>query len=197
MVKTIGLFGGTFDPVHNGHIAIAQSFLQSKIIKELWILLTPYPPHKNDRDHTSYSIRLKMLETAFSNVKKTKILTIENELPQPSYSINTIKYLKQSHPDIMFYFCIGEDNLAHFHNWKSYSEILDEVKLLVVGRPKSDHSKVDTKILEKTIFVEHQPIAVSSSEIKDKLVLNESVQELLPPKVLDIIHDQSLYKSQS
>lgn len=193
MAKSIGLFGGTFDPVHNGHISIAQSFIQSHIIDELWILLTPYPPHKENREQTSYSVRLKMLESAFSSVLGSYVLTIENELPQPSYSINTIKYLKAEHPEITFYFCIGEDNLIHFHNWKSYKEILNEIELLVVSRPTSDYSKINVNILSKTTFIKHEPIDISSTQIKQKLQRKESVNDLLPQKVLQIIKDESLY----
>ncbi len=193
MAKRIGLFGGTFDPVHNGHISIARSFLKSSKIDELWVLLTPFPPHKRKENHVSYQLRYQMLELAFSGIENTQILTIENELPKPSYSVNTIRYLKDQHPDLEFFFCMGEDNLAKFHTWRHHEEILDELMLLVANRPGADHSQVKNYILEKTIFVDHTPVEISSSKIKEHIFQKELLKELLPKKVLDIIVKEELY----
>lgn len=195
MTKKIGLFGGTFDPVHKGHVSIAHSFLQSKIIDELWILLTPFPPHKNGEIHASYKFRYEMLASAFSDVKESRILTIENELSKPSYSFNTIRYLKERNPDFDFFFCIGEDNLAKFHTWKHHKEILDEANLLVAKRPGINHSNVSTYILEQTTFVDHTPIEVSSSLVKDLIDDKEELRKIIPEKVLDIILREELYKT--
>lgn len=82
MQKQIGLFGGTFDPVHAGHLALAKSFLNSGFIDELWIILTPFPPHKKEFSPSNYSHRLDMLEYVFKSMAHVKILTIENELPR-------------------------------------------------------------------------------------------------------------------
>ncbi|MEQ9310521.1 MAG: nicotinate (nicotinamide) nucleotide adenylyltransferase [Balneolaceae bacterium] len=195
MNKSIGLFGGTFDPVHFGHIAIAHSFLESSLIDELWVLLTPFPPHKEGSNHASYQHRKDMLELAFLNKKNIKILTIENELPKPSYSFNTIQYLKKLHPECTFFFCIGEDNLSIFNSWKNHKEILKEVKLLVANRPEANHSTVSKYILDNSIFVDHKPISVSSSKIKEHINHKDQLREFLPKNVLDFILSKSLYKN--
>lgn len=190
----IGLFGGTFDPVHNGHLSIAESFLKSEEIDQLWVLLTPFPPHKEDENHASYATRLKMLEVAFEEMDHVSILTIENELPKPSYSYNTVRYLiETNNSDYQFYFCIGEDNLAKFHTWKFHEKILDQVDLLVANRPGADHSLVKNYILEKTTFVNHEPLDISSSEIKDKIHDYSELKKMMPPKVLSIIEQEALY----
>ena len=190
----IGLFGGTFDPVHNGHLSIAESFLNSGKIDRLWVLLTPFPPHKDDENHASYALRLEMLKVVFGEMDSVSILTIENELPKPSYSYNTIRHLIEvNNPDYEFFFCIGEDNLAKFHTWKFHEKILDQVGLLVANRPGSDYSKVKNYILEKTTFVNHEPLDISSSEVKEEIGNIDLIKKMLPEKVLDIIQKEALY----
>ncbi len=195
MKKRVGLFGGTFDPVHNGHISIAKSFIESSLIDELWILLTPFPPHKDGNKHAYYEHRKDMLELAFFGINNIQILTIENELPKPSYSFNTIKYVKETYPNVKFLYCMGEDNIANFYTWKHHKEILDEVELLVALRPGVDHSEVKDYILARTTFADHTPISVSSSMIKEKIDQKELLTSLLPKKVLDFIGSKDLYKS--
>ncbi len=190
----IGLFGGTFDPVHNGHLSIADSFLKSGKIDQLWVLLTPFPPHKTDENHVSYENRLRMLKQAFEGKDNISILTVENELPKPSYSFNTIKHLKEvNNPDYQFYFCMGEDNLAKFNTWKFHEKILEEADLLVAKRPGADHSQVKNYILESTTFVSHEPLDASSSKIKEAIREDDKLKEMLPKKVLDFIRKEALY----
>lgn len=192
-MKTIGLLGGTFDPVHNGHIKITRSFLQSGCVDELWISLTPFPPHKINENHVSYETRLKMLREAFLDINCT-ILTIENELPRPSYTYRTIQVLKESNPEHDFYFCMGEDSLAQFHTWKHFDKILEEANLLVARRPNSDHKHVQESILKKTTFVDHDPIEISSSEIKSNITDSNFLRKNLSPKVISIIEKENLYR---
>ncbi len=194
MTMKVGLFGGTFDPVHNGHISIAEAFLESGFIDELWVLLTPYPPHKQENDKSSYSIRLRMLKSAFDGLDKVTISTIENELQKPSYTVQTVRHLKQEYPETQFYFCMGEDSLSKFHTWKYYDEILDECQLLVAKRPGVSHQSVDDEILEHTHFVEHTPVDISSSTIKQRIKEKASIKEFLPKKVLAIIEKNQLYR---
>ena len=194
MSVRIGLFGGTFDPVHNGHISIAESFLNSGLIDELWVLLTPYPPHKQKADQTSYELRLQMLEKAFSGISDASIKTIENELPKPSYSVQTIQHLKEKHPEKTFYFCMGEDSLAHFNTWKYYKKILEECKLLVARRPGESHLEVEELILSRTLFVDHTPLDIASSRIREKVKQQESILELVPESVAKVIEKEQLYR---
>lgn len=187
------MLGGTFDPVHNGHLKIAQSFIDSGCINELWILLTPFPPHKQEKDHVPYNIRLTMLEKAFSN-SDCKVLSIENTLPKPSFTFRTIQFLKQQHTDYEFYFCMGEDSLAQFHTWKHHDKILREANLLVAKRPNSDHENVDNSILKQTIFVDHEAIEISSSEIKERIHESDFIKKNLPNSVVSIIEKENLYR---
>lgn len=193
MPARVGLFGGTFDPVHNGHISIAQAFLQSGLIDEIWVLLTPYPPHKSGADHTSYELRLKMLEAAFRNVEHVSINTIERKLPKPSYSIQTIQHLKEQFLENDYYFCMGEDSLSQFHTWKNYHQIIEECELLVAQRPGETHKNVVKEILQHTHFVNHEPLDISSSDIRDKVKAGKPVSDEVPKSVLKIIEKERLY----
>lgn len=192
MSKSIGLFGGTFDPVHNGHLSIARSFLDSGLIDELWVLLTPNPPHK-ENNQTPYEIRLKMLQKAFEGMNQVTINTIENELPKPSYSVQTIRYLKSEFPETTFFFCMGEDSLAQFNSWKFYTEILDECELLVARRPGVTHEDVEDQVLRRTHFVDHTPKDISSSGIKELVSAGKSIDGLVPESVAKIIEKEQLY----
>ncbi|MFO7798185.1 nicotinate (nicotinamide) nucleotide adenylyltransferase [Rhodohalobacter sp.] len=190
-MKRIGLFGGSFDPVHNGHLEAVNSFLDSGLIDEIWILLTPVPPHKTDQRKTDFEHRYNMLKLAFQESDNTKISDIEKDLPKPSYTLQTIHHLKNQYPDYTFFLCLGEDSLQSFHKWHKYDQILEECTLMVVDRPGSDHSGVGSEILEKTIFVDHKPMNISSTEIReapDSFALMN-----LPDEVQNYIQKNNLY----
>lgn len=191
-MKKIGLFGGTFDPVHTGHTAIAHAFLSSGFIDELWVLLTPDPPHKSGRKFTAYEIRKRMLKTALTE-PGIRILTVEEELPRPSYSSNTLRYLKSKYPEYEFYFCIGEDSLKQFTLWKDFRYILQEAKLLAARRPGFELSTADKEVLARTEFVEHTPVDISSTRIREVLAGGGEAEAWLPPGVSEIIKEQNLY----
>lgn len=193
MANRIGLLGGTFDPVHNGHISIFRSFTESDLIDQLWILLTPDPPHKADKNHAKYSDRLAMLHLAIEDLSAVSISTIEQELPKPSYTIQTIRALKDKHSDFDFSYCLGGDSLQNFHLWKNYDQILNEVDLLVAERPEFHHQNVSESILKKTSFIAHQPVSVSSSLIRERLNEGKSISDLVPQQVEDYILSEKLY----
>lgn len=194
MKARTGLFGGSFDPVHNGHLAIAESFLRSDLVDELWVLLTPSSPHKEDQQLADFSLRLKMLDSAFEAWEQIHISTIEEELPKPSYTIQTIQHLQHAEPDRSFIYCLGEDSLREFHTWRSYQNILDHCELLVAQRPGVSHNDVEPAILDKTHFVDHDPVQISSTDIKDRISKGLKVDHLLPDSVLKIIEKEQLYK---
>lgn len=190
-MKRVGIFGGSFDPVHTGHVEAVNSFLNSGLIDEVWVLLTPIPPHKTNQKQADFSHRLKMLQLVFSDHEKVQVRDLEKDLTTPSYSLQTIRYLKKEYPENIFFLCIGEDSLESFHKWYKYNEILNESTLLVVNRPGFDHSCVDSKILENTIFVDHKPLDISSTQIRDGVDRNYSI----PDTVRRYIQDHNLYQT--
>lgn len=190
-MKRIGIFGGSFDPVHNGHIEAVNSFLNSGLLDEIWILLTPDPPHKRDRQLTELEHRFNMLNIAFQERERVKISDIEDDLPKPSYTLQTIRHLKQRYPDYIFFLCLGEDSLQSFHKWHKYQEILKECTLMVAERPGSSHIKVDPQIMDKTIFVDHKSMDISSSQIRVNSMHEQSLN--VQDEVLNYIKKHNLY----
>lgn len=190
MKARVGIFGGSFDPIHRGHVQAAASFMKSRLIDELLILLTPDPPHKKSSHQAAYSHRLQMLKLAFQQKRNVRISTLENDLPVPSYTVKTIEYLQKRHPGTRFFLCLGEDGILHFHKWYQYQKILQQVPLLVAERPGFDSELVSDDILERTIFVEHAPYGVSSTEIREKAVFPD---DFLPGSVAEYIRKNHLY----
>ena len=193
MNKRVGVLGGTFDPVHKGHLAIARSFLDSGFIDSLWIIPAAFPPHKNGDEVTSFTDRKAMLDLVFGHMDNVKINTIEERLSKPSYTLQTIRALKEEYPEYMFYLCLGSDSLVTFSQWYQYKEILNECSLLVARRTGFDDHQIEPEILEKTRFIPHDPIQVSSSELKEKMAGSNLPEEDLPEAVVQYIHKKKLY----
>jgi len=192
----IGLIGGSFDPVHNGHIAIAKSFLSSGLLSEIWILLTPNPPHKSEQNFTAFDIRLDMLKACFGDSGRIKISSIEKELSPPQYTYKTIRHLEKKYPDQNFAYCLGEDGYVHFHKWKKYNNILDSCTLVVAARPGYDKSEQsDEKVTEAATFIDHYPVNISSTKIRKLVKKGEDISSLVPHNVEKIIEKENLYKS--
>ena len=192
--KRIGLMGGTFDPVHYGHIAIAHSFMKSGYLDELWILLTPDPPHKQNQALSDYEARLELLKRAFSEAEKIKLSSVENSLPRPTYTLQTVRHLKETYPEYRFYLCIGSDSMAKFSSWYRYREILQLVELLVARRPGEKPSTDDAEIAENSTFIGHEPVNISSTEIRERIGRGEAIDELVPHQVEEHILEKALYR---
>lgn len=192
MRNRVGIFGGAFNPVHKGHVRAANSFLKSGLIDELLVLPTPTPPHKSSDGLVGFKHRVEMLKRAFSGFKDVTVSDLESQFPEPSYTLQTINYLYEEYPKTRFYLCLGEDSIVHFENWYMYKEILKKIVLLVAERPGFDSSKIPDEILERAIFVNHEPVDLSSSEFRD----SESGSGLtsLPEPVRAYIEKHNLYR---
>lgn len=197
MAKRVGLFGGTFDPVHAGHVSLVNSFLDSGIIDELWILPSPDPPHKTDKQITPFEHRKKMLQLVFAHTDKVRVNDLELKLPLPSYTIQTIQYLKQKFPETTFYLCIGGDSLVNFESWYKPDKIIEECELLVAERPDNKKEDMRQNFLEKARFVKHTPVEISGTELRKRLKNDgESITSDIPEAALTYIQENGLYKNQ-
>ena len=194
-VQNVGILGGSFDPVHKGHIAIANSFLNSGFIDQLWILLTPEPPHKPDNNFASYDLRLEMLQKAFRDIEGVKVSDIEKNLPQPSYTIQTLTYISDRHPDKKLFLCIGEDSARDFKSWKNWEQIVDYCDLLVARRPNTDGFTLDSKLSPHTYYIDHEPVEISSTEVRKRVANEQDITDLVPEEIIEIIKSNDLYKN--
>lgn len=192
--KAVGLLGGSFDPVHLGHLSIAKSFLESDCVSELWVLLTPESPHKAGQKLTHYDLRMEMLHRTFDEIEGIKITDVEQKLSPPYYTVRTLRYLTDQYPDTSFFWCIGEDSLASFESWYKWQEILDLCNLLVARRPASATSELNARILHHAYFVDHEPVDISSTEIRSLVQKGQNIQDFVLPSVAEFIDQQNLYQ---
>lgn len=194
-LRAIGLLGGTFDPVHNGHIAIIKSYLNSGYIDILYVVLTPDPPHKNQSELTDFEHRKNMLELALNDMENVRISTIEQDLPKPSYTRNTVNYFAKQFPSAKLYLCIGEDSFKNFKSWYSWQEIVSQCTLLVAKRPETEYGEIPDELKEHTRFIDHQMIDISSTEIRNDALFDNTTNDKLPPEVLRYISEHHLYQN--
>lgn len=187
--------GGTFDPVHRGHLSIARSFLESGRLTELWVLLTPHPPHKERQALSGYEDRLEMLKAAFSGMERVRISDLETRLPRPSWTWRTLAHLRDEHPERPFLLCIGEDSYRHFTHWKKWRRIVRHHAILVAERPDAPAREVPEELKTRVHFVPHKPVEVSSTDIRRTLAEGGDVSPWLPEPVLAIIRSRKLYQT--
>jgi nicotinate-nucleotide adenylyltransferase len=136
-MSCVGLYFGSFNPVHSGHLAIADYMLEYAPIDELWFVLSPQNPLKNPDDLWSDEKRYELLKSAIDKRSKMSICTVEWDMPKPSYTIHTLKKLSELYVDTEFSIIMGSDNLQHIEQWKSFEEILDVYKIYVYPRPNT------------------------------------------------------------
>jgi len=193
---SICLFGGTFDPPHNGHIRIAASVREQLQIDTVLFIPAFIPPHKQRRSLSSTDDRLAMLKLAIAGNAGFEISEIETRRQGVSYSIDTIRAIKQARnlKRDELYFLIGADSLLELHLWKDPEKILTESRVLVAARPNFDLSRVRPDFRSKVEIIESPLMDISSSLIRERIKEGHSIRELVPPAVAAYIIEQRLYQ---
>lgn len=194
MKQKAGLYFGSFNPVHSGHISIATYILEADICDNLWFVISPQNPLKSSNDLLADEVhRMNMLNIAMYNNPRMKVCNIEFLLSKPSYTINTLNTLKNMHPDIDFSLIMGMDNLQIFKQWKSWEEILQNHSILVYPRNKAN---VKPDIQHPHIIVMHEAplLDISSTNIRKLICKGEQYEPYLPPGVATYIQENNLYK---
>lgn len=189
--ERIGLFFGSFNPIHLGHLIIANYILENTDLNKIWFIVSPQNPLKNTNDLLDDTIRLKLVRLAIKSNNKFKASDIEFKLSKPSYTINTLKYLKSKHKTKDFVLIVGEDNLDSFEKWKDYREILNDFELYVYPRTNSKSNK---NLNFQNIHKINAPlIEISSTYIRENIKLNKSIRYLLPEVVRKEIEKNNYY----
>ena len=190
-METIGIFGGSFNPVHIGHMMIASYLTQWKIVDRVWLTLSPLNPLKDAGELISDIKRLDMLCLACEGVPGVEICDIELSMPRPSYTISTLRLLKKKYPSKRFKLVVGSDNWNSFDRWKDHDAILDEFGVVVYPRP----GKPVTKQLVDGMELVHSPeIDISSTFIRGALARGRNMNCFLPAGVYDYIAKNGLYR---
>ena len=175
-MKRIGFFGGSFNPIHNGHIALAQAVLRQCALDEVWLMVSPQNPLKrNDADLLDDRLRLEMAQKALEGVEGVKACDYEFRLPKPSYTWNTLQHLSKDYPDCTFSLLIGGDNWAHFTRWRHWKDILRCHQVIVYPRDEYPGT-IDVPLLD-----------VSSTEIRQRVRAGESIEELVPEAIVPLV----------
>jgi nicotinate-nucleotide adenylyltransferase len=191
-MRKVGLFFGTFDPIHIGHEKIATYFLE-RYFNEVWFVITPLNPDKINENLTDQSIRLEMAKNFCDDNEKFKYCDIEFNLPKPNYTADTLVKLKTNYPDLNFSIIMGEDNLIGLETWKNYKIIL-ESKIYVY--PRVNQQKIDAKLKDhnSVIFSDAPIMKISSSEIRSIIRKDEDYLKLVPNKIHNYISKNNLYR---
>ncbi len=190
----IGIFGGTFNPVHNGHVRLAENFKEELNLDKLLIIPTAVPPHKEAENIASGEDRLKMCELAFENIGE--VSDIELARGGRSYTVETLESLKEIYTDAEFYFLVGSDMLLCFRRWYRYEDILSMCTLCATDRDNAESCRdADNELFEKIIFCDFPKTVVSSSEVREKLKKKEDILHLVPQKVEKYIKEKGLYNA--
>lgn len=190
MVKKVGIFGGTFDPPHYGHLLMANEVLDSLQLSEIWFMPNQIPPHKQHRQISSSKHRFNMLKQAVAGNDAFRVEPIELERNGPSYTYDTMVLLKKRHPSTEFYFIIGGDMIEYLPKWYKIEELLRMIQFIGVKRPN-----YKAESCYPVIEVDVPLFDVSSSMIRSRLKEGRSVRYLLPESVIQYIKEHQLYES--
>lgn len=188
----VGLLFGSFNPIHNGHLALANYFIKNTDLHQIWFVVTPHNPLKPKATLLNDYKRLELVQLAIEEYPKFRASKIEFDLPQPNYTIHTLANLREKYPTYQFVLILGEDNLDNFDKWKNHEVILDQYELYVYPRPGVEAKK----------FIDHPHVKmvaapnmnISSTFIRESIRNKKDIQGLLPEKVWKYIDDYHLYE---
>lgn len=191
-MKPIGIYGGTFDPIHLGHLITAQAVYEMRNLDKIIFIPSFISPHKTNRISSSPHHRINMLKLAINDILHFDFSDIEITKKDISYSINTIQSLKPIYENIEL--IIGYDNLMTFDTWKEPDKILELVKLVVMKRNVKQGNFKRNKYFDKAIFVDTPLIEIFGTDIRERVRNNKDINFLVPQKVMAYIYKHNLYK---
>ena len=190
----IGLYFGTFNPIHIGHLIIANHMAEYSDLDQIWMVVTPHNPLKKKNTLLDDSHRLQMVHLATEDFPKIKPSDIEFKLAQPNYTINTLTHLQEKYPKYEFSLIMGEDNLKSLHKWKNYEVILAHHEIYVYPRISSEEENLEFKNHPKIHIIDAPVVEISSTFIRENIKIGKNVKPLLPNKVWEYIDHNNFYK---
>ena len=191
----IGIFGGSFDPIHTGHAIIAHHIIGSGVIDQLWLMVSPINPLKVGKARlVSDADRLRMVEMVSRTLDGVETSAFEFTMPRPSYTIDTLNALQAKFPDDEFYLAIGADNWQVFDQWRNSDEILAKYHLLIYPRLGYEVD-IPVALRDRVTLVDAPIIELSSTMVRERLARGLSARYYVPDAVLQYIQDKELYKA--
>lgn len=193
-MKKIGLYFGTFNPIHVGHLTIANHLAEHSDLDKIWFVVTPHSPFKKKSSLLDNHQRLEMVYLATKTYDKLEPSDIEFKLPQPNYTVNTLAHLEEKYPDHEFSLIMGEDNLKGFHKWKNYEVILERHSIYVYPRISEGVVEHQFKNHPKIKRVEAPIMEISSTFIRNSIKDHKNIRPLLDQDVWNYIDEMNFYK---
>ncbi len=194
-MKKVGLFFGTFNPIHIGHLVIANHLVEFSDLDEVWFVITPQSPFKTKQSLLDDHHRYQMVYEAVQEYPKLKPSKIEFDLPQPNYTVNTLVHLDERYgEDHQFSLIMGEDNLKSFHKWKNYETILEQYSLYVYPRVSEGEVELQFKDHPKVVRVAAPIMEISSTFIRREHKNGKNIRPLLPDVVWKYMDDMNFYR---
>ena len=194
-MKKIGLFFGSFNPIHIGHLILANYILENSDMEELWFVVSPQNPFKDKKSLLNDHNRLDMVQLALKNYPKMRVSNVEFSLPKPSYTIDTLTYLHEKYPEVSFALIMGEDNLKGLKKWKNSETLVNNHQIIIYPRVLgSDETKTATFDHENISKIDAPIIELSATKIREMLKEGKNVRPMLPPEVFDYLDGSSFYK---
>ncbi len=188
----IGLYFGTYNPIHIGHMAIANFMVEYTDIEQLWFVVSPHNPFKNKKHLLDDYQRLELVNRAIDDDKRFKASSAEFKLPHPSYTIDTLTYLKEDYPNHDFALIMGSDNLEHFRKWKNYEMILQDYQLIVYPRPGfNPENTINHPHIQ---LVEAPLMEISASFIRQAIAEEKDIRHFIPNKAWNYLEEMNFYK---
>ncbi len=193
-MKKVGLYFGTFNPIHIGHLAIANHMAEHSDLDQIWMVVTPHSPFKKKSSLLANHHRLEMIYQAVQFYPKLRSSDIEFKLPQPNYTVHTLTHLQEKYPDHEFHLIMGEDNLKSFHKWKNYEVILENHHIYIYPRISEGTVEHQFKKHPKIHRVEAPIMEISSTFIRKAIKEGKNIRPLLPENVWQYIDQMNFYK---
>ena len=191
--EKIGLFFGTFDPIHNGHLRIAKYITEEKLADKVWLVVTPENPIKAGSKISSFNHRFNMAKIATENYDNIIPSDLEVNLKKPNYTIDTLEYISNKLKDIEFSLIIGEDNYKIFDTWKDYKKIINKNKIFIYTRKVTLNENLHI-INQNTMYIGGPRIDLSSTNIRKIVSNNSDPKDLISNKVMEYINSNKLYQ---
>lgn len=189
----IGLFFGSFNPIHVGHLIIANHFVEYTDLKQIWFVVTPQNPLKQKESLLQNNHRLQLVKHAIADHPKFKVSDIEFKLEQPNYTVKSLAYLKDKYPKHDFVLLMGTDNLNTLHKWKNYEVILENYQIYCYPRPGEDAGQFAKH--KNVLVVNDVPLMqISATYIRNSIKQHKSIEYLLPEKALQYLREMHFYE---
>jgi nicotinate-nucleotide adenylyltransferase len=185
-LKRVGIFGGTFDPIHHGHLILGREAFEALRLDRLIFVPAAVSPHKLERNPTSPDVRLEMLRAAIEGETLFQLDEMELQRPPPSYAVETVELLRFRQPTAEFFYLIGEDNVAGLKTWHRFLDLSQMVQFVVLAR-----SGLET---EHPYHAIRRHLDISATNIRNRVATGHSIRYLVPPSVEQIIRDRQLYR---